>query len=184
MRRRAFLATATAVLAAPPAALAVRQPKGEVGILTAALELEQLTAYAYDAGVASGLLDARLVATVQALRDHEQAHAEAVSALLEALGGARPKPPATPEEADAMLERLELQGRLTAVASRDDLFALLHELEERQVAGYVAAAGNLEDVRLIQTSATIAAAQGAHLVVIRGVLDRDPVPAALESARG
>ena len=38
MRRRVFLATATAALAAPQLASAVRQPKVEVGIHTAALE--------------------------------------------------------------------------------------------------------------------------------------------------
>ena len=138
----------------------------------------------YDAAITSGLLDESFAAVVQPLRDHEQAHAEAIGASLEALGGARPKAPTTPAEADGRLESLEIPGRLTAVASREDLFALLLALEERQVAGYVAAAGNLEDVRLIQTCASIATAQGAHLVVIRRLLEREPVPAALESGTG
>ena len=184
MRRRAFLGTAAVALAAPAAAFGTRTPRGEVGILQDALELELLAVYVYDAGIRSGLLDEALLAKVTQLRDHEQEHAGAIGSSLEALGGARPVAPATPEQADALLERLGTAGRLTAVATRDDFFALAEEVELRQVAAYGAAVGDLEDVRLIQTAASILAAQGAHLVVIRGLLGRQPVPTALETGRG
>lgn len=183
MRRRAFLAAAAAAAAAPSAALAKREPKGEVGILQAALELEQLAVYVYDAGIKSGLLDAALVGAVSRLRVHEQHHADAVAASLEALGGAKPRPPRTPQEADALLERAGAAGRLTGVRTRDGFFELAHEVELLQVALYTDAAGGLEDVRLIQTTASILAAQGAHLVVIRAQLGREPVPTPLESGR-
>ena len=183
MRRRTLLAAGAVALAAPRPALAAREPKGEVGILSAALELEQLAVYVYDAGIKSGLLDEALVAAVQSLRDHEQQHADAVAQALEALGSAKPVPPRTPQEADALLERADAEGRLTAVATREDFFALAHEVELLQVAGYVAAAGDLEDVRLIQTTASILAAEGSHLVVIRQALGRAPVPTPLERGR-
>ena len=180
MRRRAFLAAAAVTAAAPAAALGARQPRGEVAILHDALEFEQLAVYVYDAGIKSGLLDEELLAVFGSLREHEQQHAEAIAASLEALGGAAPAAPRTPEDADAILTRRKAAGRLTAVASRDDLFALAHEVEMLQVGAYVEAAGDLGDVRLMQTAASIAAAEGAHLVVLRGLLGREPVPAALE----
>lgn len=181
MRRRAFLTAAAATAALPAAALAARRPRGEVAILHDALELELLAAYVYDAGVKSGLLDEELVGIVAALRDHERQHADAVGASLEALGGARPKAPETPEEADAILARRAATGRLAGVSTREGFLELAHELEMLQVAGYVTAAGDLDDVRLIQTTASIATAEGAHLVVLRGLLGRDPVPAPFET---
>ena len=183
MRRRAFIAAATAAVAVPQAALAARKPKDEVGILRAALELEQLGVYVYDAGIKSALLDESQIATVQGLRDHEQQHADAVAASLEALGGARPRPPQSPAEADALLERLGATGRLARISTRDAFFALAHEIEMLQVQGYAAAAGDLDDVRLIQTTASILAAEGAHLVVIRSQLGRERVPEPFELAR-
>ena len=184
MRRRAFLAAAAVTAAAPAAALGARKPRGEVGILHEALELELLAVYVYDAGIKSGLLDEELVATIGGLREHEQQHAEAVGASLEALGGARPAAPATPADVDAVLTRRKATGRLAGVATREDFLELAHEIELLQVAGYVAAAGGLEDVRLFQTTASIAAAQGAHLVVLRDLLGEELVPAALETGRG
>lgn len=183
MRRRAFLTAAAAAAALPAAAVAARRPRGEVGILQAALELELLATYVYDAGIKSGQLDEALVAIVEGLREHERQHAEAVGASLEALGGARPKGPESPAEADAILERRGATGRLTGATTRRRYLELVHELELLQVAGYVAAAGDLEDVRLIQTTASILTAQGAHLAAIRGLLGREPVPAALEDGR-
>ena len=184
MRRRAFIAAAAVTAAAPKVAFAAREPRGEVAILHDALELEQLAVYVYDAAVKSGLLDAQLLATVGALRDHEQQHAEAIGASLEALGGALPAKPNTPEDADAILTRRGATGRLRAATSRENLFELAHEVEMLQVHAYVQAAGDVGDVRLMQTCASIAAAEGAHLVVLRGLLDREPVPAALESDPG
>ena len=169
MIRRTFLAGAAVAAAAPSVALGARQPRGEVGILRDALELEQLAVYVYDAGITSGLLDEDLVAAVGALREHEQQHADAIGASLEALGGTRTLPPDSPEAADAQLERRKATGRLQAVDGREAFFALVEEIEALQVAAYVAAAGDLEDVRLIQTVGSIAAAEGAHAVVVRGL---------------
>lgn len=181
MRRRTFIAAAAAPVAVPAAALAAREPRGEVAILHDALELELLAVYVYDAAIKSGLIDARLLATIGTLREHEQQHADAIGASLEALGGALPAKPNAPEDADAILARRKATGRLESVTTREELLELAHEVEMLQVHAYVQAAGDVGDVRLMQTAASIAAAEGAHLVVLRGLLDREPVPAALES---
>lgn len=180
MIRRAFIGGAATALAAPRLALA-GDAQGEAGILRAAVELEQLSGFVYDAGLKSGLLDEPTAVAVQGLRDQERQHADALAALLEALGGPRPPAPATAEQADAALERLGTEGRLGAVATAEDFLALAGEVELREVGAYVAAVAGLEDVRLIQTCGSILAAEGAHLVVVRQALGRDPVPKPVET---
>jgi hypothetical protein len=183
VRRRTFLAGSALALAAPGAAVAAPRTAGEAGVLAAAVELEQLASYVYDAGVKSALLDEDGVAAIGGMREQEQEHADALAALLEALGGPRPKPPATPEDADAALERLGIDGRLTGVRTQAAFLALAEEIELREIGLYVGAVSRLGDVRLIQTVASILGAEGAHLVVIRRALGRAPVPVAVESGR-
>jgi hypothetical protein len=180
MRRRTFLAAAAATAALPATARAAREPRGEVGILQDALALELLAVYVYDAGIKSGLLDEATLAVVGELREHEQQHADAIGASLEALGGGRPLAPKDPADADAQLATRKAAGRLLEVKTREDFFGLAHEVELLQVGAYVRAAGELGDVRLIQTTASIAAAQGTHLVVLRALLGDERVPVAFE----
>ena len=184
MIRRTFIAATAAAAAMPATALAAREPRGEVGILQDALQLELLAVYVYDAGIKSGLLDEAALAIIGELREHEQQHADAIGASLEALGGGRPLAPKDPADADRLLAEHKAAGRLLEVKTPADLYGLAHEIELLQVAGYVRAAGDLGDVRLIQTTASIAAAQGAHLVVLRRLLDDELVPAPLENGRG
>jgi hypothetical protein len=179
--RRAFIGAAAVTLAAPRLALAESEAQGEAGILRAAVELEQLVEYVYDAGVKSGLLDGELAAAMQTLRDQEQQHADALATSLGALGSPRPPAPRTLADADAALERLGVTTRLTQTTTAPAFLALAEELELREVGLYVAAVGDLEDVRLIQTCASILGAEGAHLVVIRRALGREPLPKAVET---
>lgn len=184
MRRRAFLAATAAALAAPRAAAAQRRSsKDEVGVLRGALELEQVAGFVYGAGVAAGLLDRELAAALQNLRGQESEHEAALAASLEALGSAAPAPPASAEQADAALERLRVEGRLGAISTRAAFLALAEELELAEIATYGAAVADLDDVRLIQTCASILGAEGAHLVVIRQALGRAEVPRPLEPGR-
>jgi rubrerythrin len=179
--RRAFVAGAAVVLAAPRVAWA--KEGGEVAALTDAIKLEQVAAYVYDAGVKSGLLDAEQAALAGRLRDHEQQHADALAVLLEALGGHPPGAPDTPESADAALTALGVETGLRELRDANAFLALSLELEQRQAAHYTASVAKIGDIRLIQTLASILAAEGQHLVVIRRALERAPIPTPLESGR-
>lgn len=169
MRRRTFVAAAAGALAAPRVALAA-DPKA-LDILRDAIVVEQLAAFVYSTGPRE----------FEAFGAHEQEHADALASHVEALGSKRPPAPTSAAEADAALDRLGVSGRLGA--SGDAFLELALELELLQVAGYVAAAGDLDDVRLIQATASILAAEGAHLVVIREALGRAPLPNPLETGR-
>lgn len=179
--RRVFVAGAALALAAPRVALAT--DGGEVGALRTGIELEQLAAYVYDAGVKSGLLDTELATLAGTLRDHEQAHAEALSSALEALGDRPPVAPKTPDEADAALANLGIRPGLRDLAGAPAFFTLALALEQRQAAHYTASMADLGDVRLIQTLGSVLAAEGQHLVVIRMALRRASIPTPLETGR-
>lgn len=178
MIRRAFLGATAAALVAPRLALADSQ--GEAGVLTEAVRLEQLNVFVYDAGLKSGLLDEEGAAAFGTLRDHEQQHADALAALLEAIGGPRPKPPTDATAADASLREWDI-GPLTGVRAERELLELADQLEHREVGLYVRAMKDLEDVRLIQTCASILAAEGAHRVVLRDLLEVPLVPDPFDS---
>lgn len=177
--RRAFVAgAALGVLATGRAGVARAEVRGDALVLEAAVRLEQTTVFVYDALLKDGGLEPGLTA----LRDHEQAHADALAAALEALGGPRPEAPTTREEGDAALDELGVPYRLDAKG--DAALELVLELELRQVALYTRAVGELEDLRLIQTVASVVAAEGQHLVVIREALRRAPIPTPLEPGGG
>jgi rubrerythrin len=181
--RRGFVAGAALAIALPAAARAATKTQSDATTLAAAVDLEQVAAYVYSAGVHSGLLDAGLAAAVQNLADHEQAHADALAADLEALGGARPAAPASAEDGDAALKRLGIGPGLRSLADAPAFLTVALALEQRQLALYSEAVGEIEDIRLIQTYSSIVAAEGQHLVVIRNALGRAPVPKSFETGR-
>lgn len=176
--RRAFVAGAALAVVAKRPGTARAEVRGDALVLEAAVRLEQTSVFAYDALLRGGGFDGDLAETLGTLRDHEQAHADALAAALEALGGPRPAAPETGEQADAALEELGIPYGLDATG--DAALELLLALGLRQVELYTRAAGELEDVRLIQTVASIVAAEGQHLVVIRAALGRATVPTPLE----
>ena len=180
--RRALIAAAALAALAPRAPRAARaaEPAGDAGVLTTILEAELALAYVSASAVASGLLGEELAEAAGTLAEHERAHAAAIATQLEALGGRRPDPPQTPEEADAMLAGLGIEARLGAVSDGDGFLRVALAAERVAVALYHRAIARLEDVRLIQTAASIIGAEGQHLVVLRDAIGSDPVPSAVE----
>lgn len=160
----ALLAAASVPLLAR-ARSAFAQADGDAEILKAAIALEQTAAVAYGALVGSGVLDEDLAAVLRLLREQEQEHVDALAMALESLGGGAPEPPA-PEDVDG----------LGALRSRADVLRFGIELERMAVAAYYDAHAKLQDAKLLQTSASIMAADAQHLVVLRQELGRDPSP--------
>jgi rubrerythrin len=137
--------------------------------LTAALRLEQTCVVAYEAIANSGRLSARTTALFRSLLDDDRQHAEQLVTALETQG---PKPPIPPR-------RATIRG-LGAV--HDDrgaaLFAIM--LEERAVGAYIEVVRNLSDPNLLRTVAGAMGTDGQHLVVLRTLAGREPVPSAFE----
>jgi rubrerythrin len=170
-------AAASPVLAAAAPALAAAatdddQQQRLEAALTAALELEQTAVVAYEAFANSGRLTGRASALLRALLEDDRQHAERLVIALEA---ADVKPPIPPR-----------RGKVPGLgAVRDDRAAARFAiaLEERTIGAYSAAVRELADPNLLRIVAGAMGADGQHLVVLRQLAGRTPVPRAFERGR-
>jgi rubrerythrin len=162
----------TALAAAPVAAAAPtsdEKRKLAQAALTAGLKVEQTCVVAYEAIANSGRLSARTTALFRSLQGDDRQHADQLVSALEAQGAKPPIPP----------RRARIRG-LGAV--HDDhgaaLFAIA--LEERAVGAYLEVVRYLSDPNLLRTVTGAMGTDGQHLVVLRSLAGRDPVPSAFE----
>jgi hypothetical protein len=135
----------------------------------AALKVEQTAVVAYEAIANSGKLSVHATALMRVLQEHDAQHAAQLVAALDSQGV---KPPIPPRRAT-----------IPALAGvRDDAgaahFAI--DLELRAVGAYNEVARNLADANLLRTVAGAMGTDGQHLVVLRQLVRRVPVPGAFE----
>ena len=166
--RRAFVAT-IAVATVLPARAALAQPGGDREVLEAALRLEQTAVATYGAAARSGLLDRQATELSKLFGEQDQAHAEALTAALEALGASAPAPPR--EDSIRRLGRLRTSAGFARIAI---------ELELEAVAAYHEAQLELQDRELLSLCARIMASEGQHLALLRSLAGKSPVPHAFE----
>lgn len=166
--RRAFVAT-VAVATLLPARSALAQADDDTDVLEAALRLEQTAVVTYGAAAQSGMLDRQVTELSELFGQHEQAHADALTAALEALGASPPPPP----KADAIkgFARLRTQAGFARLAIA---------LELQAVAAYHEAQLKLQDRELLSLCARIMANEGQHLAQLRSLAGESPVPHAFE----
>jgi rubrerythrin len=138
--------------------------------LRAAIQAEQATAVAFEAIANSDLIGEENVETMRVLLDHARAHSAALEELYEAQTGEdRPLPPT----------RTKIPG-LDALGGHRQALELALRLEEEAIARY------LDAIRLYRNTAMLRLIAGAmgtdaqHLVLLRELLGRDPVPAPFE----
>lgn len=178
--RRGFALGGAAIAASSiPLLLSVRdafaQATGDAAILQKAITLEQVGVIAYDTAIAGGLLSAGALRTARRFRAHERQHAEALTTALTDLGGAPPAPAKGIADVDKVVKGL------ADVETQADVVNLIIELELATVAAYHDAHAQLVETRLLQSCATIMANEGQHLVVLRTIVGREPVPNAFET---
>ena len=172
----AGIVTGSAVVAssAAPSALgagaAFTRARGEADLVEAAVELERRAALAYDTAARSGQLDRRSTGVAKLFARHERQHAEALADALEALGRGAPSEPRRPRSVAGLDEALR--------RGQDAIARFAVGLEDAALATYDHALANVTDPGLLSTIVSIMAAEGQHLVVLRGVLGREQVPRA------
>ena len=176
-RRQALAAAGAAAVAGGAAALTGtagaqedRERERAKRAVRAAVQAEQATAVAFEAIANSDLIGAENVETMRVLIDHARAHAAALEELYEAQTGEdRPLPPT----------RTKIPG-LDALGGRRQALELALRLEEEAIARY------LDAIRLYRNTAMLRLIAGAmgtdaqHLVLLRGLLGREPVPEPFE----
>jgi rubrerythrin len=177
--RRGIAAGGAAVAASSiPLLLAVRtafaDQRGDLGILENAIRLERVTVLAYDTLLDGGLLSPRVQRIARLFSSQEQEHADGLVAAMVALRATPPAKPSGVKDVDAFVKGLG------AVTTQADVLNFAIELETSAVAAYHDASGKLVDAKLLQTTASIMANEGQHLVVLRQAARRPPVPKAFE----
>ena len=145
--------------------------------LEQAIELEQASVLAYDTAVESPEMDAGLKATLELLRDQEQAHANAWRSAIDSLGFDSPGPPTELGDVE------DLDG-FEALERSDELLTGIAEYEQLLLARYLDLAPELESEDLSRTSAEVIASHAQHIVVVRGALGEDPATVIARIARG
>ncbi len=180
LRRGVAFGTAAIAACSIPLLLSVRdafaaQDSGDAAILQHAINLEQVAVIAYDTALSGRRLSPAALRAARRLRDHEQQHADALTTALIDLGGTPPAPPKGLADVDKIADGL---GDATTQA---DVVNVLIELELATIAAYHDAQAKLVEARLLQTSASIMASEGQHLVVLRRLVGADPVPKAFET---
>jgi rubrerythrin len=169
-RRRAIQAAGLALAAATPARAATddEQKRAEAA-LAAALRVEQTAVVAYEAIANSGRLSGRVTTLMRAFLDDDRQHADQLVTALESMGVQPPIPP----------RRATIPGLARVrsdVAAAD--FAI--ELEARAVGAYLEAVRHLSEPNLLRSLAGAMGTDGQHLVVLRQLARRNPVPHAFE----
>lgn len=156
----------------------------DVTIVAGALALEQVVVASYGVALRDGPLEPQLRRLLRRLRQQEREHAAVLASELDTLGGRASAPPA----GDAALQRaraeLGLTHPLDELVTRGDVARFAVELENAQMAGYLAAVRELGDPRLLTLATQIMAAEGQHATVLRSLLSDVPdvvVPSPFET---
>jgi rubrerythrin len=171
-RRQAIPAAAAlafAVTGEAHAATDDERKKSAEAALVAALREEQTAVVAYEAIANSGHLSGRATTLLRGLLDDDRQHADQLVAALESLGVKPPIPP----------RRATIPG-LARVRSDTGAADFAIELELRAVGAYSEAVANLSDPNVLRTVAGAMGTDGQHLVVLRQLAGRNPVPHAFE----
>ena len=170
--RREAIGAAALLLAAPTAALAASdddEQKRAQAALAAALRVEQTAVVSYEAIANSGRLSGRMTTLMRAFLDDDSQHAEQLVTALESMGVKPPIPP----------RRAAIPG-LARVRNDIDAADFAIEVESRAVGAYYEAVAHLSDPNLLRTVAGAMGTDGQHLVVLRQMAHRNPVPHAFE----
>ena len=129
---------------------------GDIGILLAALYLEQEAIAAYQAGAESGLLpDALLKAAVAFQADHKH-HRDGIIGAIKTLGGT----PIEPQNKYSF-------GRLK---SDKDILKLARNLEQGAIDAYANLASSIQNRTVLDFAAHVLADEVRHVTVLKSVL--------------
>ena len=166
--RRQALVGAALLVAPPPLTKDEKKKRGQAA-LVAALNVEQAAVVAYEAIANSGMVFVRTATLLRMLQDHDNQHAQQLIPALDSQGVGTPIPP----------RRAAIRG-LGRVRDDATAIAFAIDLEARAVGAYNQVVRYLGDPNLLRTVAGAMGTDGQHLVVLRQLAHRAPVPGAFE----
>jgi rubrerythrin len=181
LRRGLGLGGAVVAASSIPLLLAVRDAfaatETDATLLAKAITLERTAVLAYDQIIGDALLADREQRLARVLRSHEQRHAETLTKALTDLGGTPPLEPVGVEAIDKVVKGVQ------DLRTQAQILSFLIELETATVAAYYDAQAKFIETKLLQSGASIMAAEGQHLVVLRQAARQPPAPNAIETGK-
>lgn len=137
------------------------QAAGDLEIANFALTLEYLEAEFYALALDAGVLSGDALAVVENLFEHESAHVDAITGLIEQFGGT---PVAKPE----------FVFPSASLASQAGVLDLANILEPTGVGAYLGAAPLIQSPDVLAAAGSIEGVEGEHVVAIRQLLGLVP----------
>lgn len=149
----------------------------DLTLLRTAQSLEVLAIDVYQTALDSDLVTTTAVVDAARLfQEQHRDHAEAVEALIEDLDGT-PYPEANP----VLLEALT--PTIGGLADEAGVVQLAADLEDVAAQTYALAGGAFSTTDLRAAATSIGATEARHLTVLRGVMEREPIPFAFMPTR-
>ena len=131
---------------------------GDLGIANYALTLEYLEADFYAKVANSGMLKGKLLATARAFGNEEQAHVDALIALIKKAGGTPAKAPKTNFPLDNEKSILKLAATVENLGAR----------------AYLGQAGNIKDKEILAAALSIHSVEARHAAVLNLATNAKP----------
>jgi hypothetical protein len=150
-------AAAGGMMLSRPAHAQLGEINDDVDIANFALTLEYLESEFYVQAVDAGVLSGDALAVVEALRDHELAHVDAIVGLLEG-AGAQP------------VDKPEFTFPADAFSSQDSVLQLAATFEPVGVGAYLGAGPLIQDPNILAAAGSIAGVEGEHVVAVNNLL--------------
>jgi rubrerythrin len=171
-RREALAAAGAATLSVAAPARAGEDPDRERAqrAVREAIEAEQATAVAFEAIANSDVLAEDHVETMRVLLDHAKAHVEELGDLYEQQTG---------KDAPLAPTRTKIPG-LDALSDEREALTLALRLEEEAIALHLDAIRLYRNPSMLRPMAGALATDAQHLVLLRQLLGRRPVPEPFE----
>lgn len=143
--------------------------EADVRILNTALAAEYEAVAAYQVGADSGLLLKDALGVAVAFQGHHKAHAAAIAATVQKLGG------------QAVAAKTKYSFPVDKLKSQADVLRFAAGLERGAISAYLGAVPLFADKALAQVAASILGDEAMHWAVLRQVLGENPVPSAFMS---
>jgi hypothetical protein len=140
-----------------------------------AASIENLAVVTYQTAIDSGVVTTAAVADAAALfRDHHQAHADAINAVVTGAGAMAVTDP------NQVLFDAAVRPVLDAGPDEASIVALAYELESTAVQAYAFAGGNLSTPELRSTIMTIGGVEARHAAILKVLAQAAPPSAVFE----
>ena len=140
---------------------AFAQGGGDADIFNFALTLEFLEREFYQRALDAGVLSGAALGVVTALRDHEAAHVDAITAALQGAGATPVAKPNFTFPADAL-------------SSQASVLKLAATLEPVGVGAYLGAGPMIQNPAFLEAAGTIAGVEGDHVVAVNNLIGVSP----------